>query len=313
MFDYERFRNDVLALGLMALVVFVGLSFLSYDPSDPPSDLVFPVRKTPVNICGSTGAAIAFYGRQILGVGVWMLMAAMIAWDVSLFSRDGAKRSWLTLSGTLLLITSSCAALHLAVPSLASGSMYGSGGVIGAWTGTALRTAFSPAGVVILVTCGLLSGWMLSPLWSVSGPGVKAVLLPWNLINGTGSALLAARQKPAASAVKEGGSAETTDDREIAIRMVRPETAVQDVSEEEAAPADESDVRDIRINPPVTLSVHRPEEEDGNSERHYDLPDLELLEDPEDFPYEELAKKARVAAATLEKTFEQFGLNIRVS
>ena len=39
MFDYERFRNDVLALGLLALVVFVGLSFLSYDPADPPSDL----------------------------------------------------------------------------------------------------------------------------------------------------------------------------------------------------------------------------------------------------------------------------------
>ena len=75
MFDFERFRNDVLALGLLALVVFVGLSFLSYDPADPPSDLVFPARNTPINICGSTGAAIAFHGRQLFGAGVWMVMA----------------------------------------------------------------------------------------------------------------------------------------------------------------------------------------------------------------------------------------------
>ena len=63
MFDYERFRNDVMALGLMAMVVFIGLSFMSYDPADPPSDLVFPARRTPINICGTTGASIAFYGR----------------------------------------------------------------------------------------------------------------------------------------------------------------------------------------------------------------------------------------------------------
>ena len=79
MFDRERFRNDVLALGLLALVVFVGLSFLSYDPADPPSALVFPSRRTPINICGSTGASIAFYGKQLMGAGVWMMMAAMIA------------------------------------------------------------------------------------------------------------------------------------------------------------------------------------------------------------------------------------------
>ncbi|MEZ6048175.1 MAG: DNA translocase FtsK [Planctomycetaceae bacterium] len=45
----------------------------------------------------------------------------------------------------------------------------------------------------------------------------------------------------------------------------------------------------------------------------YELPAVDLLEDPEDFPYELLAKKAQVAAQTLEKTFQQFGLNVKVS
>jgi DNA segregation ATPase FtsK/SpoIIIE, S-DNA-T family len=42
------------------------------------------------------------------------------------------------------------------------------------------------------------------------------------------------------------------------------------------------------------------------------LPTCDLLDDAEEFPYEILAKKAQLAAATLEKTFQQFGLNIRV-
>jgi hypothetical protein len=58
--DKERLKTDLLALGLLALVVFVGLSFLSYDPADPPSTLVFPVRQAPTNICGEVGAALHF-------------------------------------------------------------------------------------------------------------------------------------------------------------------------------------------------------------------------------------------------------------
>ena len=56
--DTERLKTDLLALGLLALVVFVGLSFLSYDPADPPSTLVFPSRQSPTNICGEVGAAL---------------------------------------------------------------------------------------------------------------------------------------------------------------------------------------------------------------------------------------------------------------
>jgi S-DNA-T family DNA segregation ATPase FtsK/SpoIIIE len=42
------------------------------------------------------------------------------------------------------------------------------------------------------------------------------------------------------------------------------------------------------------------------------LPAPELLEPAEEFPYEILAEKARAAAATLEKSFREFGLNVRV-
>ncbi len=47
-----------------------------------------------------------------------------------------------------------------------------------------------------------------------------------------------------------------------------------------------------------------------NSE--YELPDIDLLEDSEEFPYELLAKKAQKSAATLERAFKEFKLNVKV-
>ena len=73
----------------------------------------------------------------------------------------------------------------------------------------------------------------------------------------------------------------------------------------------------IKVNPPATLPavdhVPTPLPLSGDSgEIPFMLPSLDLLEDAEDFPYEILAKKAQIAAATLEKTFKEFGLNIKV-
>ena len=44
----------------------------------------------------------------------------------------------------------------------------------------------------------------------------------------------------------------------------------------------------------------------------FELPPLDLLEEAEEFPYEYLSGRARIAAATLEKTFQEFGLNVKV-
>ena len=55
---------------------------------------------------------------------------------------------------------------------------------------------------------------------------------------------------------------------------------------------------------------------DANSREsgeEFELPNCNLLEEPEDFPFEYLAKKARKAAVILEKTFAEFGLEVRVA
>ncbi|MCA9097088.1 MAG: DNA translocase FtsK, partial [Planctomycetaceae bacterium] len=76
--------------------------------------------------------------------------------------------------------------------------------------------------------------------------------------------------------------------------------------------------RPVRINPPRT-SRPSPQPVDDDSDDDYGddyeerpLPTPDLLDEAEEFPYELLAEKAKVAAATLERTFKEFGLNIRV-
>ena len=319
MFDYERFRNDALALGLLALVVFVGLSFLSYDPADPPSDLVFPARHTPVNICGSLGASIAFYGRQLLGFGVWVAMGAIIAWDMRLLSRDKTRGNWLSLAGTGLLVVFGCAAMHLSVPAFDSGSTWGSGGLTGAWSAALLTHFCAPTGVIIVIACGLVAGWMLSPLWHLTHPGMKMAAAPFALLSMASVLVRKPRRNRSPGAANISDNAEE-DARETIPLAVMDQDEDQEYDEyeedeyeyeEEASYDSDDESGGFKINPPVALSLHTASEE--RTQREYQLPDAELLEEPEDFNYDVLAKKARLAAATLEKTFQQFGLNVRVS
>ena len=70
----------------------------------------------------------------------------------------------------------------------------------------------------------------------------------------------------------------------------------------------------IRINPPAhtprSTTITLPQRPPARPE--YKLPSPSILELAEPFPFEILAEKARLAATVLERTFQEFGLNVRV-
>jgi len=311
MLNSERLKTDLLALGLLALVVFVGLSFLSYDPADPPSTLVFPQRQAPTNICGEVGAAVAFYTRQSLGFGVWIMLMTLISWDLQLFSHNQPRRSVQTLIGILLLVISSCALLHLFAPWMSSGSTYGSGGQIGAWSGLLLQKKLSSTGVIIFAGSLVGAGMLLTPLSDVLQPALRLAALPGCAVRGT-TAFLRRRQETnvrRSDEIQGKAKLKPVEDRPATVPFVAPDTI------EDTSPVDSADVesRSIRINPPVALSLHNPDGLAVAERRGFSLPDISLLEESEDFPYEQLAQKARIAATTLEKAFDEFGLNVKVA
>lgn len=311
--DTERLKTDLLALGLLALVVFVGLSFLSYDPADPPSTLVFPVRQAPTNICGEVGAAVAFYTRQWMGFGVWIVLATLISWDLKLFSREQARRTAPTLIGITLLVISSCALLHLFAPGISSGSTYGSGGQIGAWTGLILQKKFSAIGIMIFATSLVAAGILLTPLSDILQPALRFAALPASAIRSAGVLFqrTPVKAKPAKESTKS--SRATTEQPATIPFAAGPASADTEPAEVKDATPARTEGRSIRINPPVPLSVHNPDGLAVMERRGFSLPDITLLKESEEFPYELLAKKARVAATTLENAFAEFGLNVKVA
>lgn len=318
MIDRDRLQTDLLALALLALVVFLGLSFLSYDPADPPSRLVFPVRATPVNLCGPAGAALAYHARQIFGLGIWPLLLVLILWDVTLFGRNSRRRTAATLAGLACLTLSICTALQLILPGFAGGSAWGSGGQVGACAAVILQQEFSTVGILILTASLFAAGWLLSPLSDFHQPVSRLVQAPRTiLIRSRGlwerrRAAAAARRTAAAQAGPTESPEETDHPDTLPfVRAAGPSDDAADGSTDDDS--DAIDDREIPINPPAALTLHRPDDAPEAAAREFRLPTLDLLEQPEEFPYELLASRARIAAATLEKTFEEFGLNVKVS
>jgi S-DNA-T family DNA segregation ATPase FtsK/SpoIIIE len=62
-------------IALAGAWVFLVVSALSFDSADPPSPLVSPANNPVMNWCGRAGAAAAYYGYEMFGLGLWVLIA----------------------------------------------------------------------------------------------------------------------------------------------------------------------------------------------------------------------------------------------
>tara|TARA_R110002072_G_scaffold173600_2_gene328311 strand:- start:90483 stop:92819 length:2337 start_codon:yes stop_codon:yes gene_type:complete len=321
MWDLHRIKSDLIALALFAATLFIGLSMLSFDPGDPPGRLVHPVREVPLNLCGELGAQLSYGLRAAFGIGSWFLVVALAAFDFRLLSRgpdDAVKQKAI---GTSLMLASLCVALHLLAPDIASGQIVGSGGYIGAWGVAAFEEHFATTGLCILLSSCFLAGFVLVADTSIVTRALRFLLRP---VVALPTALLGTLAWLVKRRPKEDGEIEF--DHRGALAHRDSVVATEDDDEEEPEEKIDDEAEDstgepgeIKVNPPVTALSQRDEViaklEAASATSHdtpYTLPSLDLLEDSEEFPYEILAKRARLAAITLEKTFQEFGLNVKV-
>ena len=314
MFDTRRLITDLVALALLAACVFVALSLYSFDPADPPTATVFPANAQVTNLCGPVGAFLAHYLRDSLGLGVWVLLTALVLVDLQLFARQGLADPVIRMFGWVCVIIAVCAALQVAVPGF--GPVVGSGGYVGAWSRTILARHFSIGGGMIIIATLICAGFLMSgDVWLLR-LGWKAATFP----------LLAL-------AWPFYGDAPVIDDGEPddapLKRKVLPDPPAEESAYPESIPLagdDEPDEDDVplaaspagfKVNPPLSARLDdraaftaRPP---APAELDIGLPDLDVLEDSEAFPFELLAEKAQTTAAIIERTFQEFGLNVKVS
>ncbi len=200
-------RNDVLAVGILALVIFLVASVVTYSPADPaasqapsallkiyqPDQLVFPENATIENAGGRLGAWTADLLINVLGVGVYFLIVGLIALEIALFRRSPVESPWLKSVGwavSLLGLTSlSC----MLLPDWTVSPLIGAGGYVGALVSGLMKTNVGTTGAIAggisMVICGMMM-WTEYLIFRAGrlafAPALVAAtaILPFGLVHG---------------------------------------------------------------------------------------------------------------------------------
>ncbi len=138
-------RNDMVAVGLLGLIVFLVAAVATYDPADPthevpqlltkiyqPDQLVYPTNESFHNACGRLGAWTADMLLHALGVGVYFLIAGLIAMEIALFRREPTEAAWLKSIGWGLALLGITTLGSMLLPDWTVGPLIGAGGYLGA-------------------------------------------------------------------------------------------------------------------------------------------------------------------------------------
>ena len=411
MIDYRRLQTDLIALTLFGASLFLALSLVSFSPFDAPSGLVYPAPESIGNLCGPLGARVAYSLMETFGYSCYLLLAAVVLFDLNLFSDRPFKDAFLRGLGVALMMFAAATGLCLLLPGLGQTGLYGSGGRLGALGAIWLEENFSVAGTALILITLLLAGFVLAadqvavaiartlihrgcwvpfvfivtkfrplkptpeelaaraeadlhaPICDSVDDYSEAISKPLSELEedqpimkeipinrppekktGLLSASSATVLAPPTATQDEHDEPENTDDfvRELDAALHRPvnsaadadldvdvddvdkesdddwEAAAKPVSAPVVSAAGAAVATAFRVNPPATsASARKPAPQKVTSvpskpAAPFELPPWEILEDAEDFPYELLAKKAQIAAATLERTFQEFNLNVKV-
>ncbi len=315
--DTRRLRLDFTAAALLLAGLFVALAVFSYAPADAPGTTVYPSPPGPANLLGPGGAWLAHGLHETLGVAVYALLASWFVLVVLLFLRRGLATWLLRLAGWLLLVPGAALVGDFLGPDVVGGPVAGGGGTLGAWLSAWLEATFYPVGRVLIVgSCFALALVLTGDFVFVRffwAAGALARLFPRSRLRlGTASKR---RQLPP-----------------LPIRTLSPAETSEEEEADELDPAPQPTSRTAALAPPrspnkIDVPIHHHDEaaatpalslvapgSDDGADRFadYELPTLTLLDEPQPFPYREQDQRLREQAALLEKTFTDFGLNIRV-
>jgi S-DNA-T family DNA segregation ATPase FtsK/SpoIIIE len=311
MMESRSARLDLVAGGLLLLGFLVALCVFSHNASEAPASS-YPPRASS-NLFGPPGSWLAQELHDTFGVAVYVLLASWLVLVVLLLLRRGLVIWSLRLAGWLLLIPCVAVSADFVGHAHLGGPLTGSGGSVGAWLAHWLQQTFHPVGQAIIGAGCLVLGLLLTMDFVLA----FAVRGTWRGVRSVGKSVrrLRASQPATCGASSVEPTANSTP---LAPRSTRhePPAAVKDIPIHRPRAVDPNvhgTARDQAEEPARILPViRRGPTADEQRFADYELPPLTLLDDPQPFPYQEHDQHLRERAAVLEKTFTDFGLNVRV-
>ncbi len=306
MIDFQRLKNDLLALGCLALSVFLALSLGSYDPADPPASLVYPAHITIANLAGQPGAITANSLFTMLGEAAWFLVFLLVIADFRLFRRVPTADPGVRILGGVLLVSAAALTLQLLIPKWGHGPVIGSGGWIGAWAGAIVEKHFALTGGLIVAGTLAVAGSLLAADNEISQLCLAGVLLPFRLLLWPFRPLMRRYDETSLEAGHALALAGVTaPQRSIPVHAPSMPIAVTKAVERAAAlaagNATTAQPAGFKVNLPLggrTKATKTATAIPNEPRPVHRLPDTSLLENAQEFPFEKLAAKAQVNAAT---------------
>jgi S-DNA-T family DNA segregation ATPase FtsK/SpoIIIE len=174
MFENRKLKFDLLAIALIAVTAFLGVSLLTHDGADPIADhigpvtmvyqpdvLVYPQNARIHNACGRWGALAADLLLTSLGAGAFYAVASLGILSLTLLCTHDLDRPIQRAIGWGLSLIGITTLFTVLLPGLNVGPVIGSGGYLGKLGQVLLEAHFAATGGLILASCVTLAGWML--------------------------------------------------------------------------------------------------------------------------------------------------------
>ncbi|MBX9788431.1 MAG: DNA translocase FtsK [Pirellulales bacterium] len=343
-------QAGVVAFVLLAASAFLLVSLATFDAADAPRRLVYPPIAETGNLCGRAGAWTAALLYEGLGIGAWYFALSLGACGAVMIGGHAVNEPGVRMFGWLLSLVGGTALVDAALPGLAVGTVIGSGGYLGATVRGLLEPHCEIAGVYILTTGLVLGGLVLATDYFLfrtvavtTRVTVRQAQRGAGQLSHVGKLLPTVRGSLARSTATtdlEQGPAEADeeeDEESSDLRITRgaanrdeaaeADTEGADTAEEagDGEPDDESAATDSDKKPADALRVRPPRkserevllaEIEANSRPleavEYEMPSLELLLEGTPMQFDEQEKDVRRKAKILERTFANFGFQVKV-
>jgi S-DNA-T family DNA segregation ATPase FtsK/SpoIIIE len=190
MLEKRNLRLDLCAVILLALVVFLSVSLLTYDPADYLGDgmsrlrgiyqqdvVVYPHPTQTANACGWCGAFVADVLFNSFGLAAYYVVISLGIVDAILLRRQSIDTPYLRSVGWVLSVLGLTSFLAVVFPNTTPGPISGAGGYLGVIGRGMLEAHFAYAGAVILAVSTTLGGLLLSTDYALLRVSVRSAAL----------------------------------------------------------------------------------------------------------------------------------------
>jgi len=289
-------RIDFAAVVLLLAGVLAALCVFTDEPATSSQTPLMSATAAHQNVLGPGGAWIAQVLNETLGVAVYVLLVSWFVLVVLLFLRRGWMTWTFRLAGWLLLLPCTAVLADELSPSLLPAPITGSGGTLGAWLNLWLRESLPyPVGYVVLACC-----WAVALALTMDFLLKRMAIIGWRGLH-----------RCAQAALFMGGH---LGHWTLARKNTLPTSNPEDIPINHHLTIGHLDEHPVEESPEEPKPEPESPEPVYEDERFadFELPQLSLLDDPQPFPHEEHDQELRERAALLEKTFIDFGLNVRV-